>query len=99
MLEMPASWDACRGELPTGVEGRNGLQSIKMREGRDLRSPLTSDGDTQNLEFAGLVFALALAQYFLIVLPVLPSGMVMNVLCHCMLEVCDLTFDFDFTGH
>lgn len=46
----------------------------------------------QGLEFALLGFSLSLAQYFLTVLPSLPVGMVMYILCHCMLEICGLLF-------
>ena len=44
-------------------------------------------------EFAQLGFGLALVQYFLTMLPL---GMVMYVLCYCMLEVCNLLFHFYF---
>jgi hypothetical protein len=45
-----------------------------------------------------LVLGLALFQNFLIMLPLLSFGMVMYILCHCMLKVCNLIFDFDFMG-
>lgn len=45
-----------------------------------------------------LVFSLALVQYFLFVLYVLPFGMAIYILCHCMLEVCSPHSDYDFTG-
>ena len=44
----------------------------------------------QILEFAQLVFNLALAQYFLTTLPSLHFIMIMYILWHLMLEVCDL---------
>ena len=50
----------------------------------------------QSLEFAQLVFSLALVQYVLTILPSLCFRMKMYILCHYMLEVCDLLFDFDF---
>ena len=37
---------------------------------------------------------LALVQYFLTMPPSLPFGKVMYILCHCMVEVCSLLFDF-----
>ena len=37
-------------------------------------------------------FALALVQYFLIMLPSLKFGIAMNILCNYILEVCDLLF-------
>lgn len=51
-----------------------------------------------SLEFALLVFDLALVQCFLTMPPFLPSGTVMTSLCRCALEECHLLFDFDLTG-
>lgn len=51
-----------------------------------------------NLEVAQLVFSLPLVQHFLTVLPSLPFGIVMSVLCHCILEMYILLFYLDFTG-
>lgn len=65
---------------------------------RSWRSEEDFDIRHGNSEFAQLVFGLALVQYFLTVFPFLPFGMVMDILCHCRLEVCDLLFHFDFTG-
>ena len=59
---------------------------------RELKSMLTSDVEMQSWESAQLVFALALVQYLLTVLSSLQFGMVMDILCHCILEVCDLFF-------
>jgi hypothetical protein len=50
--------------------------------------------EMQNLKFALLGFGLALVQFFLTISLFLPSGMIMYILCHCMLEVCDLLFAF-----
>jgi len=47
--------------------------------------------EMQSLKFAQLLYSLALVQYFL---KKLPFGMVMYILCHYILEVCDLLFDF-----
>jgi hypothetical protein len=58
-----------------------------------MKNILPSDVEIQRLEFAQLVFSLALVQYFL---PSLQFGIMMYILCHCMLEVCDLFFFFDF---
>ena len=66
------------------------LQSTKLKEVGDLKSILTSDMEMQCLEFAG--FGCALDQYFLTVCPSIPFGMVMHILCQCMLEVCGLDF-------
>jgi hypothetical protein len=54
--------------------------------------------EMQGLEFVLLVLSFALVLCFLTVLPPLSFGMVMDILSHCMLDVCDLLFDFDFTG-
>lgn len=48
----------------------------------------------QSLEFALLVFGFA----FLTNLPFFHFGTVMYILCHYILEVCDLPFGFDFIG-
>ena len=70
------------------------LQSTKLKEVGYLKSTLTSDMEMQSLEFAQLVFSLALVQYFLPMLPFLPFQLVMYILCHCMLKVCDLLYLF-----
>ena len=63
-----------------------------MKEVRDLKNALTSDMEMQSLEFAQLVFCLALVQYFL-------TKMFWNGNMYpLMLEVYDLLFDFDFIG-
>ena len=53
--------------------------------------------ENAELGVALLVFVLALVHYFLTVFPFSPSAIVKYILCHCILEVCDL-FHFDFTG-
>ena len=70
------------------------LQSTKLKGAGDLKTALTSDIEMQSLEFAQLVFGLALVQYFLTMLPSLHFRMVMDTLCHFWLDVCDLTFNF-----
>lgn len=54
--------------------------------------------EIQNLEFTLMTFGLALVRYFLILLPLLPFGMTICILCHFILEVCDPLIDFDFIG-
>ena len=54
--------------------------------------------ELQNLQFAWLVFDLALVQCFLITFPFLAFGMTMYILYRCMLEGHDVLFDFYFTG-
>ncbi|EGW10137.1 hypothetical protein I79_024307 [Cricetulus griseus] len=95
---MPESWGTCPGKLLTGVEPvqeRSVLQSMKLKGVGDLKSILTTDTEMQSLEFTQLIFGLSLIPYFLIMFP---FGMVMYILCHCILEVCDLLFHFDLTG-
>jgi hypothetical protein len=78
MLEMPELWAACQGELLTGsgYSPRSVLQSTKLKGVGDLK-------------FSQLGFSLTLAQYFLIMVPFLPFGMLIDILCHYVLEVCD----------
>jgi hypothetical protein len=45
-------------------------------------------------EFGQLDFSLASVQYFFIMFPSLRCGTVMYILCHCMLEVCNLFLKF-----
>lgn len=45
------------------------------------------------MELALLVFGLALVHYALS-----SFEMVIYILCHCMMEVCDVPFDFDLIG-
>lgn len=52
----------------------------------------------QSLEFALLGFGLALVQYVLTIFPFLPLRMEILILCHCLLEVRDLHFDFVLQG-
>ena len=54
---------------------------------------VTSDTEMQSLEFAQLVFCLALVQYFLCSLSYALEW------CHCMLEIYDLLLDVDFIGN
>lgn len=102
MLEMPEPWDTCQGKLLTGKgtspRERSVLQSTKLKGVGDLKRVLTSDMELQSLELAQLVFCLALVQYFPTTLSSLCFGIVMYILCHYMLKVCDLLFYFNFVG-
>lgn len=55
---------------------------------------MTLEMELQDFGFALLDFCLALVQYVLTMPQFFPFGMVMYILCHCMLEVCNLLFDF-----
>lgn len=54
--------------------------------------------EMQNFEFSQLVFGLALFQYFPTTLHFQHFGMVRDILCHYMLEVCSPLFHSDFIG-
>lgn len=79
MLEMPESWETCRGELLTGrgtsPRERSALQSTKLRGVGDLKNALTADVRL-HLEFVQVVLSLALVQCLFAVLPFLRFGMV-----------------------
>lgn len=66
----------------------------KRKGAGDVKSALTSDMEMQRLECALLVSGLALVQYFFTMRLFLPFGMVMRILCHYMLKIYDLLFDF-----
>ena len=73
------------------------LHSPKLKEVGDLKNILTSEMKMQSLGFTLLVFGLVLkVQYFITGLPSLHFGMVIYILCYCMLEVCHLLFFFLF---
>lgn len=86
--EMPAE-KSCR---PVWSQPSGQKCVVVIKGVSDPKNPLISD-KKQNLEFALLVFCLALVQYFLTVFPFLPFRMEIVILCHCLLEVCDLRFD------
>lgn len=52
-----------------------------------------SDTELQDLEFALMDFGLSLVQYLLTISQFLPFGMVVYLLCHCMLEGDNLLLD------
>jgi hypothetical protein len=88
---MPTTWDTYWGKLLTGCgkspRERPVLQSTKIKGLGDLKSALTSDMEVQSLEFAQLDFGLALVHHFLTMSPLLPFGMMIYSLSHCMLKV------------
>ena len=71
---------------------REGNQAKRKWVGRVgvLKSVLTSDLEMQSLEFAQMVFGLALVQYFFTMFSSLHFRKVMYILHHYMLEVYDL---------
>ena len=78
----------------TNSRHRNVLQSTKLKGVGDLKNILTSDVKMQ-FRVCPVVFDLVLFQYFLIMLPSIYFG-IRYILCHYMLEVCNLLFNFDF---
>lgn len=100
MLVMPKLWDVCQGGLQTGSETRPREKSIAVNKAERVwrsKERLTPDVEMQNLEFVLLVLSLALVQYFFFLMfPV--SQKYIYFLCHSMLEVWDVLFDFDFAG-
>jgi hypothetical protein len=70
------------------------LQTRRLKGVGDLKIILTLDMAMPSLEFAQLVFSLALVQCFLTMSPSPHFGMAMDVLCHYMLEACDLVLFF-----
>ena len=74
--------------------------AVNKAKHRRSEECLMSDMEMQSLAFAWLVFGLALVQYFLAVIAFLSFGMVMDILCYYMLEVCDLIcLNPDFVGN
>lgn len=67
--------------------------SSKAGEAEHLR-PLTPDMERQHLGFALLSLCLVLVEQLFTMLLLVPLGVVMYILCHCMLEVCNLLFEF-----
>ena len=92
MLGIPKLWDSCQGQLQT----KNQLIKEKCvtvsEAGRAELSKLLTSDRAQDLEFA---LQSCFDPVFLhAVVPIPPFGMAMCFLCHCMLEECDLLFDF-----
>ena len=77
---------------------RYGFRSTKLNGIGDMDNILTSDMEMQSLEFAQLVFSLALVLDFLAMIPSICFVMIINILCQLMLEECGVLFDFYFTG-
>lgn len=69
------------------------LQSIKLKGIKVLKSALKLDMEVQSLEFDLLVFVHASVFPSLAIFPFLPFGMLMCILCHYILGLCDLVFN------
>lgn len=57
-----------------------------------MKKILMSNKKMQDFEFALLSLDLVLVQYFLTILYFFLFGLVMNFLCHYVLEICDTFF-------
>jgi hypothetical protein len=79
------------GYLLRKAVNREWLQLTKIKGIQ--KSALTSDIEMQSLEFAQMVFDVALVYYFLI------KAFWNDNEYPVVLEVCDLLFDFDFIGN
>lgn len=63
-----------------------------------LYKELLASGTEMRLEFAQEAFGFSLVQYFVTMLTSFHFRLLVYILCHYILEVCDLRFHFDFTG-
>ena len=90
MVEISESWNTHQGELLIGSgtipRERSMPKSTKLKGVGNLNNIAISDTKIQSLEFAQLFFT---------VLPSIHFRMVINILCHYMVEVCDLFIYFD----
>lgn len=91
VLERPESCDICQRELQTvwkRSEREQYAADVKLEGAENLKSPLTSNMEMQNLEFALQCFCLALVQYSSTML--LPSwnGSVHSVSCMLKYVTC-----------
>lgn len=68
------------------------FQSTELNRVGDLENILILRREMQSLESTLLVFNFALFQYFFTMLPFFYFGIVIYILCHCILQVCHLLF-------
>jgi len=66
-----------------------------MKRVGDIDKTLTSDMEMKSLAFVHLDLGVCFSQYFLTTLPSLPFRVAMYILCHCMLELCNLPYKLD----
>ena len=97
---MPELWNTCQGKLliESGTRSRERSCVVVNKTERSWKYEEHFDIRGEDAEF-GLCpagFGLGMVQYFLTVFLSLHFGVVMYILCHDMLKVCDLLFDFDF---
>ena len=80
------------------AQERGVLWSTKLKGVEGLKNALTSAMEMQKSEFALLILVLLWSSISSLCYISIPFGIGIYILCHCMLEVCDLLFYFDFTG-
>lgn len=92
MLEMPAPWDTCREELligsGTSPRERSVLQSMKLKGVGGSEEYFDIRHGAVKFEVCPSGFQLCSDPIFPPCAPLPPFGTLMNILCHCMLEVC-----------
>lgn len=94
MLMILESWNY-QGELQIGSGNSPRKRCLLQVERQEWQSHITfvwSKMRLHDFTSALIGFSLSLVHYFLPIHPLLPFGMVMCILCHLMLEVCDPLF-------
>ena len=91
-IEVAELWDVCQGELQEGSGTVPTEKCVAVSRSQEPAKPVTSDRDLQEVELTLLLFSLAVVQYLLIMSLFIPFGIIMYILC--MLEVCNLLFEF-----
>jgi hypothetical protein len=99
-LEMPRKWDICEGKLQTESRASPWERLCGCsHQGKAVTSHYhvpqrLADMELQDLMFSLLGLGLFLVQSLVSMHLFLPFGMEVFALCHCMLEVFKLFFDF-----
>ena len=82
---MPELWDICQGEVHTESRTSPGQQTAKLKS--DVTFPITSTYIQEDCQINLLSFSLALVQYFLTMLSLLPLVMELYSLCYDMVDM------------
>ena len=93
MLEIPESCNTHWRELQTSCGTR--LRETCVAVNKAIRFAILNRASSSAVEMYNVVFSLLVfipvwVQYVLIMIPFVPSGMVIYILCHWLLTVCDL---------
>jgi hypothetical protein len=93
-MEFPSDTkQSCRGqECIRGIPAWRSREAIVLKEALDLSPHLRKATGAKYMagSLPSWFFGLALVQYFLTTLPSLHFEMVIYILCHCILGICDL---------